>query len=121
MIFWDIPVSRIKDSTFWTVLLNLQLYPSRKNTAEFLHTIFVSSMDPENSRILKLGGRTLENYAASLDKNTIQDDSLLTSLSLTSDLSNNLLKKLDLLHPNLWISIRMVCQLLPYKIALQLE
>ena len=169
MTIWDIPASRIKDSTFWTVLFNLQVYPSRKNTAEFLYTKLLpslnsrplrsnldlgmteyhkvpdvisannfhflarlaltttpvngahtskyssflvmtaavdlayqtiadaapSSMDPEDSRILKLSGRNLANYAASLDKNTIQEESLISSLSLTWDLLDNLLKKLE--------------------------
>ena len=52
-------------------------------------------MDPEDSRILKLSGRNLANYVASLEKNTIQEELLISSLSLTWDLLDNLLKKLE--------------------------
>ena len=50
MTIRDIPASRIKDNTFWTVLFNLQVYPSRKNKADFLYTKLLPSL---NSRLLR--------------------------------------------------------------------
>jgi hypothetical protein len=169
MTIWDIPVSRLTDSTFWTVLFRMQVYPSKKNCAAFLYTKLLpslnarpllsnldlgpsdfleppdeiaaatfhplaalvltttpsagarpskyasllvmnaavdlayaeienappSSMDPEDTRILKLSGRNLANFASTLDPNTVGDGSLGPSLSNTWDLLDKLLKKLN--------------------------
>jgi hypothetical protein len=46
---WDIPPERITDSTFWVLLFRLQVYPSRKNNAEFLYAKLLTSL---NSRPL---------------------------------------------------------------------
>jgi len=54
-----------------------------------------SSMDPEDSRILKLTGRNLANYASTIDPLSVGDGSLGTSLSSTWDLLDKLLKKLS--------------------------
>jgi hypothetical protein len=170
MTIWDIPASRLTDSTFWTVLFRMQVYPSKKNCAEFLYTKLLpslnarpllsnldlgpsdfleppdeiaeasyhplaalaltttpsagarpskyasllvmnaavdlayaeienappSSMDPEDTRILKLSGRNLANFSSTIDPNTVGDRSLGPSLSNTWDLLDKLLKKLNL-------------------------
>ena len=170
MTIWDIPAKTLLDSTFWTILLRMQVYPSRKNTAEFLYTKLLpalnaqplrsnldqgpadyleiphpisastyhplaklamtttpqigartskysslllmnaaadlayaeienapaSSMDPEDTRILKLTGRNLANFASSMDANTVGDGTLGTSLSSTWDLLDKLQKKINL-------------------------
>jgi hypothetical protein len=54
-----------------------------------------SSMDPEDSRILKLTGRNLANYASTIDPNGVADGTLGASLSSTWDLLDKLLKKLN--------------------------
>lgn len=46
---WDIPPERITDSTFWVLLFRLQVYPSRRNNAEFLYAKLLTSL---NSRPL---------------------------------------------------------------------
>jgi len=38
MTIWNIPALRIMDSTFWVVLFRMQVYPSKRNSAEFLYT-----------------------------------------------------------------------------------
>ena len=53
------------------------------------------SMDPEDSRILKLTGRNLANYALTIDPLSVGNGSLGTSLSSTWDLLDKLLKKLS--------------------------
>jgi len=53
-----------------------------------------SSMDPEDTRILKLSGRNLANFASTLDPNTVGDGSLGPSLANTWDLLDKCLKKL---------------------------
>ena len=169
MTIWDIPGERLMDSTFWTLLFRLQVYPSRKNNAAFVYTKLLpalnsrpllsnldqgpveylevpgtipaqsyhplallgltsspaagcrpskystllvmkaavdlafseiervppSSMDPEDTRILKLTGRNLANFASTLSPNSVGDNSLGTSLSDTWDLLDSLLKKLN--------------------------
>jgi len=135
MKIWNIPALRIMDSTFWVVFLRIQVYPSKRNSAKFLYTKLLPSlnvqpllsnldqgphefleppdeisalsfhplarlvltttpsiganpakysalldltyaeienappysMDPEDSRILKLTGRNLANYASTID------------------------------------------------------
>jgi hypothetical protein len=52
-------------------------------------------MDPEDSRILKLTGRNLANYALTVDPLLVGNGSLGTSLSSTWDLLDKLLKKLS--------------------------
>lgn len=170
MTIWDIPANRILDSTFWTLLFRMQVYPSRKNNAAFLYTKLLpalnsrpllsnldqgpaeylevpdpisaqsyhplaklaltstpavgnrsskyssmlvmnaavnlayneieslgpSSMDPEDSRILKLTGRNLANFASTIDPNTIGDGSLGGSLSDTWETLDRLLKKISI-------------------------
>jgi len=54
------------------------------------------SMDPEDSRILKLSGRNLANSAASLDPGTVSDGSLLSTLTYTWNLLDRLLQKLNI-------------------------
>ena len=169
MTVWDISIDRVVDSTFWTLLFRMQVYPSRKNNAAFLYTKLMpalnsrpllsnldqgpaeyvevpdpisvqsfhplarlaltttpatgfrsskytsllvmnaaadlayseiekfgpSSMDPEDSRILKMTGRNLSNFASSINPNTIGDGSLGASLSDTWDLLDKLLKKIN--------------------------
>jgi hypothetical protein len=46
---WDIPPERITDSTFWVLLFRLQVYPSKRNNAEFLYAKLLTSL---NSRPL---------------------------------------------------------------------
>lgn len=168
MTIWDIPSTRLLDSTFWVVLFRMQVYPSKRNNAEFLYTKLLpalnarplfsnldlgpadfleppdlisaasfhplarlaltttpqanarpskyasllvmnaamdlayaeiadappSSMDPEDTRILKLSGRNLSNFASTIDPNTVGDGSLGPSLSNTWDLLDKCLKKL---------------------------
>jgi hypothetical protein len=165
---WNIPLRRLMDSTFWTVLFRMQVYPSRSNTAEFLYTKLLPalnsqplrsnqdqgpaeyldipdpisastyhplaklamtstpqmgmrsskysslllmnaavdlayaeienapphSMDPEDTRILKLTGRNLANFASTLDASTVGDGTLGQSLSNTWDLLDKLQKKI---------------------------
>jgi hypothetical protein len=169
MTVWDIPRDRILDSTFWTLLFRMQVYPSRKNCAAFLYTKLLpslnsrpllsnldqgpadylevpnpitaqsyhplavlaltstpsatarpskyskllvmnaavdlayaeianappSSMDPEDTRILKLAGRNLANFASTMNANTVGDGTLGASLSDTWDLLDKLLKKIN--------------------------
>ena len=168
MTVWDIPASRVLDSTFWTLLFRMQVYPSRKNNAAFLYTKLLpalnsrpllsnldqgpvdylevpelvsaqsyhplarlaltttpetgarpskyatllvmnaaadlaygeieklgpSSMDPEDSRILKLTGRNLSNFASTIDPNSVGDGTLGATLSDSWDLLDKLLKKI---------------------------
>ncbi len=169
MTIWDIPAVRLTDSSFWVLLFRMQVYPDKKNTAEFLYTKLLpalnsrplrsnldlgpseflevpdkitranfhflakitlttipaiggrpskysslllmnaavdlayksiqnappGSMDPEDTRILKLAGRNLANFGSSLDVNTVSDGSLGPALSSSWDLLDNLLKKLN--------------------------
>ncbi len=169
MTIWDIPSVRIMDSTFWTLLFRMQVYPSHKNNASFLYTKLLpalnsrpllsnldqgpseylevpdeisaqsyhplarlaltsspatgtrsskyatlllmnaavqlaydeiehappSSMDPEDTRILKLAGRNIANFASTIHPNTVGDGSLGASLSDTWDLLDKLLKKIN--------------------------
>ena len=169
MTIWSIPASRMQDSTFWTLLFRMQVYPSKKNDAEFLYTRLLpalnaqplrsnldqgpadyldvpdaisastfhplaklamtttpeagkrpskysslllmnaaadlayaeienapaSSMDPEDTRILKLTGRNLANFASTMDISTVGDGSLGASLSSTWDLLDKLHKKIN--------------------------
>lgn len=169
MTIWDIPASRILDSTFWVLLFRMQVYPSRKNNAAFLYTKLLpslnsrpllsnldqgpaeylevpnpisaqsyhpltrlaltttpqtgcrsskystlilmnaatdlayneienlgpSAMDPEDSRILKLVGRNLANYASTISPDTVGDGTIGATLSDTWDLLDRLLKKIN--------------------------
>jgi hypothetical protein len=169
MTVWDIPTDRVMDSTFWTLLFRMQVYPSRKNNAAFLYTKLLpalnsrpllsnldqgpaeylefpdaisaqsyhplaclaltttpaagfrsskyathivmnaaaelayreiekcgpSSMDPEDSRILKLAGRNLANFASTIHVNTVGDGTLGATLSDTWDLLDKMLKKIN--------------------------
>lgn len=166
---WNIPSRRFLDSTFWTILFRMQVYPSKRNTAEFLYTKLLpalnaqplrsnldqgpadyleipdpiaastyhslaklamtttpqngaklskystlllmnaatdlayaeiehapaSSMDPEDTRILKLTGRNLANFASGMDANTVGDGTLGASLASTWDLLDKLHKKIN--------------------------
>ena len=165
---WNIPSRRLLDSTFWTILFRMQVYPSKSNTAEFFYTKLLpalnsqplrsnfdqgpaeyleipdpiaassfhplaklamtttpqagkrtskysslllmnaavdlayadierapaSSMDPEDTRILKLTGRNLSNFASTMNANTVGDGTLGRSLSSTWDLLDKLQHKL---------------------------
>jgi len=167
MTIWEIPPERLLDSTFWTLLFRMQVYPSKRNDAEFLYTKLLpalnsrpllsnldqgpaeylevpdpvsaqsyhplarlaltttpamhcrpskysqllvmnaaldlayaeiekappSSMDPEDTRILKLATRNLANYASTLSPNEVGDGTLGNSLSNTWDLLDKTLKK----------------------------
>ena len=53
------------------------------------------SKDPEDTRILKLSGRNLANYASTIEPNTVSDGSLGSSLSMTWELLDRLHKKLN--------------------------
>jgi hypothetical protein len=161
-------MSRVCDSTFWTLLFRMQVYPSRKNNAAFLYTKMLpalnsrpllsnldqgpaeylevpdpisaqsyhplallalssspsigsrptkyaqllvknaavqlafseienfraSSMDPEDTRILKLTARNLANFGSTINPNTVGDGSLGATLSDTWDLLDKLLRKI---------------------------
>ena len=50
MTIWDIPKHLINDTSFWIVLFRLQVYPSKKNTAEYLYTRVLPAL---NSRPLR--------------------------------------------------------------------
>ena len=54
-----------------------------------------SSMDPEDSRILKLTARNLANYASTIDPKIVTDGTLGGALSNTWDLLDRLLQKLS--------------------------
>jgi len=163
MTIWNIPALRIMHSTFWVVFFRMQVYPSKRNSAKFLYTKLLPSlnvqpllsnldqgphefleppdeisalsfhplarlvltttpsiganpakysalldltyaeienappysMDPEDSRIFKLTGRNLANYALTIDPLSVGNGSLGTSLSSTWDLLDKLLKKLS--------------------------
>ena len=49
LTIWDIPKDRVTDSTFWVLLFRMQVYPSKRNSAEFLYTKLLTSL---NSRPL---------------------------------------------------------------------
>jgi hypothetical protein len=169
MTIWEIPSARLLDSTFWILLFRMQVYPSRKNTAEFLYTKLLPalnsrpllsnldqgpaeylevpdaiaastmhplanlalttspaigqrssaystlllmtaalglayneienapahSLDPEDTRILKLAGRNLSSFAAMMDPSKIGDNTLLAGLSITWDFLDRFLKKVN--------------------------
>lgn len=169
MTIWDIPAVRVRDSTFWVLLFRMQVYPHKRNNAEFLYTKLLpalndrplmanlemgtaeyhevpdaiaattyvdlarlaltstpvtgsrpssyvslllmnaavemsyqsiadaapSSLDPEDTRILKLTGRNLANYGSTIDPSTVPDGTLGASLSFTWDLLDRLLKKIN--------------------------
>jgi hypothetical protein len=169
MTVWNIPAQRLLDATFWTLLFRMQVYPSKRNSAEFLYTKLLpalnsqplrsnldqgpadyheipnsieastyhplaklamtttpqmgkrsskytslllmnaavdlayaeienappSSMDPEDTRILKLTGRNLSNFASTLDPMTVGDGTLGASLASTWDLLDKLHKKIN--------------------------
>jgi len=166
---WNIPSRRLTDSTFWTILFRMQVYPSKKNNAEFLYTKLLPSlnsqplrsnqdqgaaefleipdpvsastyhplaklamtstpqngvraskytsmllmnaavdlayveienapahsMDPEDTRILKLAGRNLAGFASTMDANQVGDGTLATALSSTWDLLDRLHRKIN--------------------------
>jgi hypothetical protein len=54
-----------------------------------------SSMDPEDTRILKLTGRNLANFASTINPNTVGDGTLGATLSETWDLLDKLLRKIS--------------------------
>lgn len=54
-----------------------------------------SSMDPEDTRILKLTARNLANFASTISPNTVGDGSLGAALSDTWDLLDKLLRKVN--------------------------
>lgn len=169
MTVWDIPAERVLDSTFWTLLFRMQVYPSRKNNAAFLYTKLMpslnsrpllsnldqgpadylevpdpipaqsyhplarlalttipqlgmrpakysqllvmnaavdlayaeierappSSMDPEDTRILKLTARNLANFASTINPNTVGDGTLGAGLSDTWELLDRLIRKIN--------------------------
>jgi Variant SH3 domain len=169
MTIWEIPSARLLDSTFWILLFRMQVYPSRKNTAEFLYTKLLPalnsrpllsnldqgpaeylevpdpisastmhplanlalttspaigrrssaystlllmtaalglaykeienapahSLDPEDTRILKLAGRNLSSFAATMDPSKIGDNTLLAGLSTAWDFLDRFLKKVN--------------------------
>jgi hypothetical protein len=169
MTIWDIPRDRLLDSSFWVLLFRMQVYPDKKNNAEFLYTKLLpalnsrplwsnldlgpsefmpvpdkitrqnfhflarlalttvpvagarpsqystlllmnaavdlayrsiedappGSMDPEDTRILKLSGRNLANFGSNIDVNTVPDGTLGSALSSTWDLLDKLLQKLN--------------------------
>lgn len=169
LTIWNIPARRLLDSTFWTVLFHMQVYPSKKNNAEFLYTKLLPalntqplrsnqdqgpaefleipdpvsaatyhplaklamtttpqnglrpskysslllmnaavdlayaeiehapahSMDPEDTRILKLTGRNLAGFASTMDINTVGDGTLGAALSSTWDLLDKLHRKIN--------------------------
>ena len=170
MTVWDIPGERLMDSSFWTLLFRMQVYPSRKNNAAFLYTKLLpalnsrpllsnldqgpaeylelpdplaaqtyhplarlaltttpaplgartskysqllvmnaavelafaeianappSSMDPEDTRILKLAARNLANFASTVNPTTVGDGTLGMTLSSTWDTLDRLLRKLS--------------------------
>jgi Variant SH3 domain. len=169
MTIWDIPRDRLIDSSFWVLLFRMQVYPDKKNNAEFLYTKLLpalnsrplwsnldlgpseflpvpdkitrqnfhflarlalttipavaarpsqystlllmnaavdlayrsiedappGSMDPEDTRILKLSGRNLANFGSNIDANTVPDGTLGSALSSTWDLLDKLLQKLN--------------------------
>lgn len=49
MTIWDIPMQRLTDSSFWVLLFRMQVYPDKKNSAEFLYTKLLPAL---NSRPL---------------------------------------------------------------------
>jgi hypothetical protein len=54
-----------------------------------------SSMDPEDSRILRLTARNLANYASTIDPEIVTDETLGGALSYTWDLLDRMLRKLS--------------------------
>ena len=54
-----------------------------------------SSMDPEDTRVLKLAGRNLANFASTLGKEADKDGGLLHSLKSVWDLLSRFLSKLN--------------------------
>lgn len=55
-----------------------------------------SSMDPEDSRILRLTARNLANYASTIDPELVTDETLGAALSYTWDLLDRMLRKLSI-------------------------
>jgi hypothetical protein len=59
-----------------------------------IENLRASSMDPEDTRILKLTARNLANFASTINPNTVGDGSLGVALSDTWDLLDKLLRKI---------------------------
>lgn len=169
MTLWDIPRERLTDSSFWVLLFRMQVYPDKRNNAEFLYTKLLpglnsrplwsnldlgpsefmpvpdkitrmnfhylsrlalttipvigarpsqystlllmnaavdlayrsiedappGSMDPEDTRILKLSGRNLANFGSTLDPNVVADGTLGSALSSTWELLDKMHQKLN--------------------------
>lgn len=47
MTIWNIPRQRLADSTFWTLLFRMQIYPSKRNNAHFLYTKLLPSLNSQ--------------------------------------------------------------------------
>jgi hypothetical protein len=166
---WNIPSKQLMDSSFWAVLFRMQIYPSKRNSAHFLYTKLLpslnsqplrsnldqgpadywdvpdpisastyhplaklaltttpqsgcrtskhsslllmntavnmsyaeiehapaSSLDPEDTRILKLTGRNLANFASTLSSTTVGDGTLGQALSSSWELLDKLHKKIN--------------------------
>ena len=55
-----------------------------------------SSMDPEDTRVLRLAGRNLANFASTIGKEAVKDSGLLLSLQSVWDMLSKFLTKLNL-------------------------
>ncbi len=82
MTIWDIPRDRLTDSSFWVLLFRMQVYPDKKNNAEFLYTKLLPAL---NSRPLwsnlDLGP---SEFLKVPDKITRQNFHFLARLALTT-------------------------------------
>lgn len=55
---YDIPHERVTDSTFWVLLFRMQVYPSKRNGAEFLYAKLLTAL---NSRPLHSNSAVVNN------------------------------------------------------------
>ena len=87
-----IPVDGARPSKFNSLLL---MNSALDLAYEYIKDAPPGSMDPEDTRILKLSGRNLANYGSSLDPTIVTDGALGSALSTTWDLLDRLLQKIN--------------------------
>lgn len=84
MTIWDIPQDRLTDSTFWVLLFRMQVYPSKRNNAEFLYTKLLTSLNSWPLLSNKDAGPGIEYYYPPATSTGANSYHQLALLALTS-------------------------------------
>lgn len=79
---WDIPRDHVIDSTFWVLLFRMQVYPSKRNTPEFLYTKLLPSLNSKPLSSNREGG-LCEYYYPPATNTSAKQYHLLALLGLT--------------------------------------